>query len=52
MYMYDVYTVQFLDTEGGLAEHKVDARWWYETEAGFGCTNERRTKYKVMRLSQ
>ena len=52
MYTYDVYTVQFLDTESGSTEYKVNARCWYDTEPGFNYTIDRQTKFKVMRLFQ
>lgn len=52
MYTYNANNVQFLDTEGALTEHKVNARCWYETEAWFNYTLDGRTKFKVMRLSQ
>lgn len=31
MYTCDVYNVQFLNTEGGSTEHKVNARRWHKT---------------------
>lgn len=52
MYTYDVYTVQFLDTESGSTEHKVDARCWYDTEPWLDYMIDRQTKFKVMRLLQ
>lgn len=52
MYTYDVYNVQFLNTEDGSTEHKVNARRWYKTGPWFNYTMDRPTNFKVVRLFQ
>lgn len=52
MYTYDVYNVQFLNTESGSTEHKVNTRCWYKTGPWFDYMMDRQTKFNVVRLFQ